>query len=261
MNQRRLGTSFLFLLCDINQAARLSLRKSLAASTKAIEDTVPGFHKLYDLDNTVDQLSLTGSALGACNTNIAKRLHITLFPLILGQVHQIKQFESNLTRRMKLWTPPEKLVTKGNVLSAMLGDDGGKGAGGARIKLAMELRFEIMTLKTPNVLFVVSRCRITPESELLLKGLSCLIGEQADNLNLKYDWWNNVGVKGIDECKYHVSFMTYNLKRPGTAVSFKQISDIQSAFKKLPPVSNLSIETDSMVVVGTNQRYFKVPLA
>ena len=253
MKQKHLASIFPFLLCDLPQAHRTRLRPKLAASLRAIDRTIQGFSTLYDMENTVDQISL--GVLGATNTAMMKRLHITLFPLIQGKPHQLAQLEQNIVRCMHAWAPPKTLVCQPNVLDSMLG---AQPAG--RLRLALEPRLLVLTLKTPNVVFVTALDEKNAENDAFFKGLSALIGEQADALSLSYKWWKSVGVRGIDDSKYHVSFLTYNVRRPGTAISLKQVSELQAALDALDPLPELSVDVDSLILGYTSTEYRRIPL-
>lgn len=256
MNQQKFASAFPFLLCELPQAFRQKLRPVLKTSLKTVERVVPNFHKLYSLENSVDQVSSAHRAMGVTNTNITKKLHITLFPIMKGKQYQISQLENNLVRRMRLWSPPESLLGKPNVLSAILGDSEKR-----QLKLQLEPRLEVLTLKTPNVIFIAGVVKKTKENESLLKGLSSLIGEQADNVNLSYEWWKSVGVTGIDDCRYHVSFLTYNIVRPGTAICLDQIRQIQAALDKdIESLEDLAVDIDTLILNKTTTSYRRIPL-
>lgn len=256
MNQQKFASAFPFLLCELPQSLRAKLRPALKTSLKTVERVVPEFHKLYSMENSVDQVSSANRAMGVTNTNITKKLHITVFPIMKGKQYQIAQLENNLIRRMRLWSPPEKLLEKPNVLSSILGESHRR-----QLKLELEPKLEVLTLKTPNVIFIASVVKKSKENESLLKGLSSLIGEQADNVNLTYEWWKSVGVSGIDDCRYHVSFLTYNIKRPGTAITLDQIREIEAALNAdIPQIGELSVNIDSMILNKTTTSYRRIPI-
>lgn len=258
MNRRNHATAFPFLLCELSQASRAKIRASLAQATKLIDKTNSPINKLYTSDNILDQISHGASALGTNNTELARRPHITVFPTCEGQKHKISQFNENVARRLRLWSPPDQLVCKSkSILDSMIGEEGGR----SQIKLPLEPNLSILTLRTLNVLFVNLKIQRTPETETFLKGLSSLLTEQADSLNLKYDWWKHVGVGSIDECLYHVSFKVLTLKRPGTAVKFLDVLALEKAFKEhIQPMNDLSVTVNDLVIMNSQTQFKRIPI-
>lgn len=258
MNRRGRATAFPFLLCELSQASRSKIRASLAQASKIIDKRNPAINTLYYSDNILDQISHGSSALGTNNTELARRPHITVFPTCEGQKHNISQFGDNVARQLRLWSPPDKLLCKRtSILDSMLGEEGR----GSQIKLPLEPNFSILTLRTLNVLFLNLKIQRTPETEAFLKGLSFLLTEQADNSNLKYDWWKHVGVGSIDECLYHVSFKIFTLKRPGTAVKFLEVMALEKALREeIQSMGDLSVTINELVIMNTQTQFKRIPL-
>lgn len=258
MNRKGYATAFPFLSCELSHASRSKIRSSLSQAVKVIDKFNPGINKLYSSDNVLDQISYGTSLLGTNNTDVAKRPHITMFPTCEARKHQILQFNDNVARRLHLWSPPENLIDRhSSILDSMLGEEGR----GNRIKLPLEPEFSVLTLKSVNMLFLSCKIKRTPETESFLKGLSSLLREQADSLNLKYDWWKHVGVEGIDECLYHVSFQIYSLKRPGTAIKFPKVIALEKALQKeIRPMEDLSVNIEDLVILNSNGSIKRFPL-
>lgn len=258
MKQKNLATAFPFLLCEVSQQARAQLRARLASAIKTVKVSMPAVPSLYDLDNIIDQLSFSGGVLGANNSTIGKKLHITLFPTAVGRKHEISQFSQNMARCIRQRPVPDMLVASNlSVLDDLLGN----GGRGRTIRLPLEPKLGILTLRNRNVLFINSRVKRTPQSEEFLKGLSAILGEQADSLNLSYDWWKHVGVSGLDDCLYHVSFLAYTLKRPGTAIKFSQLKQLEKALAgEVEPIEDLSVDIDSLVIMNTPTKFKKISL-